>query len=197
MKKALLSLLVMAATVSCQSNAQEKPATVAKDNKSEIVVDNILSRRSIRKYKPEQVSEEQLDIIMKCAINAPSAMNKQPWEVRVVQNADLLARIKKLKANFHDAPTVIVVAKDKTSSYGDFDCALLSQNIMLSANALDLGTCALGSVARILCQPTAKDIVTELNFPENYEIVLCISLGYPDESPDAKPRNANKVRYID
>lgn len=197
MKKILVTILLMASLVSCQSKAQENTTGKIEVDKSEIVIENILARRSIRKYTPQQVSREQMETVMKCAINAPNAMNKQPWEVRVVQNADILGKIKELNGNFHGAPTLIVIAKDKSNDYSDLDCGLLAQNIMLSAQSLDLGTCALGSVARVLCEPQAKDILEKLDLSEGYEPVLCISIGYPDQAPAAKPREAGKVKYID
>lgn len=197
MKYLLLSLSVVALLVSCQPKEKEQLPENAVNNKSEIVVDNILTRHSIRKYTSQQVSREQLDIIIKCAINAPSAKNNQPWEVRIIQNPDLLAKIKSLNAEFYGSPTLIVIAKDKNNQYGDFDCGLLSQNLMLTAHSLGLGTCALGSVGRILCLPEAKDIVDALDLPEGYEPIICLSIGHPDEEAVAKPREISKVKYVE
>lgn len=196
MKKAFIFLFILFAAMATELQAQQVTVTTSVSD-GVIIVENILARRSIRKYTPQQVSRQDLDIIMECAINAPSAMNKQPWQIRVVQNADLLAKIKDLGGNFHGAPTLIVIAKDKTNGSSDLDCGLLAQNIMLSAQAVDLGTCALGSVARTLCTDKAKDVTAKLDLPANYEPVLCIALGHPDQSPDAKPRDAKKVKYID
>lgn len=197
MKKILLSLVTLVCLASCAAKEEQKVDTVQAPAKEAVVMENILSRRSIRSYKLEQVEKSKIDTIMQCAINAPSANNKQPWEVRVIQNADMLAKIKELGGQFYGSPTLIVVAKDKTNSFGDFDCGLLTQNILLSAQSLDLGTCSLGSVARLLMDPKAKDVLTSLNLPKDYEVVLAISLGYPNESPDAKPRETAKVKFID
>lgn len=199
MKKILISFILLAIVASSQSMAQEMPRVTVTTSIDDavIVTENMLARRSIRKYTSEQVHKEDLKVIMECAINAPSAMNKQPWEVRVIQNADILAKIKALNGNFHGAPTLIVIAKDKTNDYSDLDCGLMAQNIMLSAQSLELGTCALGSVARTLCQPQAKEVLKKLDLPANYEPVLCIAIGHPDQAPAAKPRDASKVKYID
>lgn len=167
-------------------------------SKSAVVYENIMNRRSVRVYKPEQVSKEQLDTIMQCAINAPSARNLQSWEVRVIQSADVLAQIRAINPNFaYGAPTVIVVAKDKSNASSDIDCGLLAQNIQLMAEAMDLGTVVLGRMSGIPEKPEAKDIMTSLDLPETHEVTFAIALGYKNERPDAKPRDPDKVKYID
>ncbi len=197
MKKILLYLVFSASLVSCTTKEESKADITQTPAKETVVIDNILSRRSIRSYKPEQVDKSKIDTIMQCAINAPSANNKQPWEVRVIQNADLLNKIKELGGQFYGAPTLIIVAKDKTNSFADFDSGLLTQNILLSAHSLDLGTCPLGSLARLIMDSKAKDVLASLDLPKDYEVVLAISLGYPNESPDAKPRETEKIKFID
>lgn len=220
MKKLAILFLAAISLISCnQANSnKEKENTnntsteVAQRN---IVVDNILNRRSIRKYKTEQVSQSQLDTIIKCGIYAPSALNKQSWEIRVIQNSDLLNKINTAFINdakgkslpgsaskaqepgfsvFHNAPTLIVVAKDNNNAYSPVDCGLLSQNILLSAESMNLGTCVVGSVANIL--NTDKELKSALNLPNNYEVLLGIAIGYKDESPAIKERDTQKVQYI-
>ena len=76
------------------------------------------------------------------------------------------------------------------------DCGILSQTIMLTAEAMDLGTCALGSLGRFLNTPEAKEVTDALDIPADYEIILAISLGYKNETPEAKPRDAAKIKFI-
>lgn len=179
------------------------------------VIRTIMERRSIRKYKPESVPREMMDIILRCGINAPSAMNGQPWEVRVVDNPEFIDGVTKLfvesakddermskmvqdpgfKNMFHNAPAVIFIAgKD---GEGKFDCGLLSENIMLAAHAMGLGTCCLGSPIGFMKSDLATDYRKRLDFSEGYELYYAIAIGYPDESPEAKPRDASKVRYVE
>lgn len=182
----------------CACTPKQQQSSVPQPSKSTVVYENIMNRRSVRVYKPEQVAKAQLDTIMQCAINAPSARNLQSWEVRVIQSADLLAQIRALNPNFaYGAPTVIVVAKDKNNASSDIDCGLLAQNIQLMAEAMNLGTVVLGRMSGIPQNPEAKDIMTMLDFPETHEVTFAIALGHKDESPDAKPRDPNKVKYID
>lgn len=197
-----------------QTTTATDSLTVDKDT-DHPVIRAIMDRRSIRKYKTDPAPREKMDIILRCGINAPSAMNGQPWEVRVVDNAEFIDGITKLfvesvkddermlkmiqdaefKNMFRNAPAVIFVAgKD---GEGKFDCGLLSQNIMLAAHAMGLGTCCLGSPIRFMKSDVAADYMKRLNFSEGYELYYAIAIGYPDESPEAKPRDAFKARYVE
>lgn len=216
MKNLFLLFLGSLFLISCQETKKETMKTNTSEQKNE-VVEAIKSRRSIRSYKPEQVNQAQLDTIIDCAINAPSALNKQSWEVRVIQNADLLSRInnnfvekakgKNLQGSaarsqepgfsvFHGAPTLIIVGRDKSNTFSLIDCGLLAQNILLSAESMNIGTCTIGSVAGIFNDPDGKEFLKEINMPETHEVAFGIALGYKNENPDAKPRDTNKVQYI-
>lgn len=183
----------------------------------EAIIDNILKRRAIRKYTDEQVSQEQLDTIMKCAIFAPSALNKQSWEIRVIQNSTIIDEINNRFLAFaqgkefqgsaahyrepgfsisHHAPTFILIASEKGSPYAKLDAGLTLQNILLSAHALGLGTCPLGTLVPILNRPENADILELVNIPEDYEVSINIALGYPAESPEAPIRYSDKVKVI-
>lgn len=174
------------------------------------VVKTILSRRSIRKYLDIPVEHEKLELIAKCGINAPNGMNKQPWAVRVVESKNFIEETTKIfkqenpeqvkrDANFknmyRNAPNIIVVATPKGN--GLVDAGLMGENMMLAAKSLGLGTCCLGGPVRFLqsskaCQPYIK----KLNLPEGYEICYIIAVGYPDETPEAKHRDINKIEFI-
>lgn len=216
MKKLLLLFVGALFFISCQEAKKETMTTTAPEHKNE-VVEAIKNRRSIRSYKPEQIDQAQLDTIIDCGINAPSALNKQTWEVRVIQNADLLKRIndsfvekakgKDLKGSasrsqepgfsvFHGAPTLIIVGREKNNSTSFVDCGLLAQNILLSAESMNIGTCTIGNMASILNDPDAKEFLKEINMPDTHEVAFGIAIGYKNESPEAKPRDASKVEYI-
>lgn len=215
MKKLIFSGLILFSLIGCNEVKVEQVVYDGTDQ--EVIINNILNRRAIRKYTAEQVSQEKIDTIMKCAIYAPSALNKQPWEIRVVQNSAILEEInnrflrfaqgKEFQGSaahyrepgfsiFHSAPTVIVIASDKSSAYAKLDVGLAMQNILLSADALGLGTCPLGTLVPILNLPENEDILRLLNIPDGYEVTINISLGYPAESPTAPIRYADKVKII-
>ncbi len=174
------------------------------------VIQTIMARRSVRQYLDKPVEHEKLALIAKCGINAPSGMNRQPWAVRVVENADFIKgttdifrkenpeQVKRdahFKNMYRNAPNIIVVATPKGS--GQLDAGLLGENMMLAAQSLGLGTCCLGGSVRFLQTSEAcKPYLAQLNLPDGYEICYILAVGYPDETPEAKPRDESKVEYI-
>lgn len=215
MKKSILFLPLLLAVLvtSCETKKQEKMEV----NKKDVVVENIMNRRSIRSYKPEQIKDDELKQIIECGINAPSGLNKQSWELRVIQNPEFITEMnngfvkyasgQQMEGSasrsqqpgfsvFHGAPTVILVASDE-SLYSPVDCGLLGENILLSAEAMNIGTCVVGGVTEYFNTPEAKEnIVPKFKLSEGFKPLYCIVMGYKNESPKAKPRDASKVQYI-
>lgn len=196
---------------SCGKNKLEQ--VVYEGSHQEAILDNILKRRSIRKYTDQEVSQEILDVIMRCAIFAPSATNEQPWEVRVIHKPELLTiineRWKKTapKKNLidaqnpnysvmHHAPVLVVIAGDVKNPKARVDVGIMLQTILLSSHALGLGSCPIGMLVPTLIHPENQDIVKTLNIPDGYEVMANIALGYPDESPEAPIRFSDKVKFI-
>ena len=175
------------------------------------VLSSIMARRSIRKYLDKPVEHEKLEVIVKCGINAPSGMNRQPWIVRVVEdqkliadvtevfqqeNAEQMKRDKDFKNMFRNAPNLICVCTPAKGG-GELDAGLLGENIMLAAQSMGLGTCCLGGPVRfLLSNDKCKFFLDRLEIPADYKLNYIIAIGYPDEQPDAKPRDASKVKYI-
>ena len=175
------------------------------------VLSSIMARRSIRKYLDKPVEHEKLEVIVKCGINAPSGMNRQPWVVRVVEdqkliadvtevykqeNAEQVKRDKDFKNMFRNAPNLICVCTPANGG-GELDAGLLGENIMLAAQSMGLGTCCLGGPVRfLLSNEKCKFFLDRLDIPADYKLNYIIAIGYPDEQPEAKPRDASKVKYI-
>lgn len=193
-----------------QSNAQTEQASVGTDSVNQ-VVETILARRSVRKYKPQPVEREKMQTIVECGVNAPNAMNRQPWEIRVVDNPDFINGVTELykkeqpkvtedpnfKNMFRNAPTVVFVGRDVQSGSAEFDCGLLSENMMLAAQSMGIGSCCLGSPAAFMRSPAAAEYLKQLGFSEGYELLYCIAFGYPDEAPAAKPRDLTKIKFVE
>lgn len=212
LKQTALAVLLLP-LMACGGGAQQQaPAeTPVQDSLKNQVVETIMTRRSVRQYKPQAVEREKMQTIVECGINAPNAMNKQPWEVRVVDNADYINGVTELykKANpkaaedpafknmFRNAPTVVFIGHDTKSESSPFDCGLLAENMMISAWSMGIGSCCLGSPARFMKTPEAAEYLQKLGFSEGYELLYCIGFGYPDEAPAAKPREAAKVKFVE
>jgi len=184
------------------------PAQTA-DNDNE-VIKTIMQRRSVRKYLDKQVEHSKLETIALCGINAPNGMNKQPWEVRIVEskewidgvtaefvkkNKAMAERDKNFKNMFRNAPNLIVIATP--AGQGQIDAGLMGENMILAAQSMGLGTCCLGGpVQFVKNDPAAKPYLEKLNLPDGYDIAYMIAIGYPDEQPEAKPRDKGKIQYI-
>ena len=193
----------------CATECAKKSECMEKSEcKKNAAIENIMSRRSIRNYKQQAVPREVINKIMECGVNAPNAMNRQSWEVRVVDNPELQAWIKEAMAAtgneraagcFYNAPVWVFIAQDSDFPFSAYDCGLMAENMMLAANALGVGSVCLGSPVRFILDSPQKDVVLEkLGFSDGYELCLCISMGYPEgEKPEAKPRDMSKVKYID
>ena len=180
-------------------------------NDKNSVIETIMARRSIRNYKPEIVDRETMKKILECGINAPNGQNKQSWEVRVVDNPAIMDEIKGIMAAaypedeakrvtgcFRGAPVMTFIARDKSYDFSAYDCGLLAENMMLSATSLGVGSICLGSPVRFINDnPACAPILEKLGFSEGYELALCVGFGYANEAPDAKPRNWEKVKFID
>lgn len=206
----LLGTTVSACGVSGGQNGAAEADSVEQSD-GNAVIETIMSRRSIRKYTDQPVEREKLETIVQCGINAPSGMNQQPWQVRVVDDADYINGITEIfkKANpkaaeeegfknmFRNATAVIFIGSPKNGS-GQFDCGLLGENMVLAAQSLGLGTCFLGGPVRfMLDNEEAAPYVERLQFPDDYTLLYAIAVGYPDESPAAKPRDAAKVQFVE
>ena len=183
-----------------------------KNDEENAVIETIMTRRSVRKYQPQAVNRDTMQVIMECGINAPNAINRQAWEVRVLDNPETIQKLTELyvKENpkeaentnfrnmFRNAPTIAFIANDTTFAYSPVDCGLMAENMILSAWSMGIGSVCLGGPARFMkSNPEANAYLKEMGFSENYELLLCIGFGYPAETPKAKPRDAAKVKFMD
>ena len=195
-------LMAVACAPTPQQDSQQTSDTNA-------VIETIMARRSIRNYKQVPVGRDTLNKIMECGINAPNGQNKQSWEVRVVDNPELLAQMSQAmgdshpgmefaKECFRGAPVMVFIARDPSYDFSAYDCGLLAENVMLSAWSLGVGSVCLGSPVRFLTDNNVcKPYVEKLGFSDGYELCLCVGLGYAAESPEAKPRDKAKVKFVE
>ena len=178
-----------------RDESRDQIATIEADMQIEVnpVLSNIMARRSIRKYLDKPVEHEKLEAVALAGINAPSAMNRQNWAVRVIEDQNLMASV---KGQTRNAPNLICVCAPADGRF-DLDAGLMGQNMMLAAQTLGLGTCIqTGPIRFLTTDEKAQAFRDSLDIPEGYKLLYVISIGYPDEQPDAKPRDASKVKFI-
>lgn len=175
------------------------------------VIETIMARRSIRKYKPQPIEPEKMQQIIRCGVNAPNGRSMESWEVRIVDKPELIAEIdsvynkytqevSKIKAAMHHAaygaPVLVFIAYDTTYDVSPVDCGLLGANMLLAAQSMGIGSCCLGGIARFMNAPEASGLLERLQLPDTHKLLYAIVFGYPDESPAPKERNMNKVKFV-
>lgn len=172
------------------------------------IMDALLERRSVRSYRSEQISEEELSDILLAAKFAPSAMGQQARHMTVIQDKKLLDEIVAATEKifeqtggkfvpghtpFYNAPTVIVFSAPKEAKFGHEDAACAIMNLMTAAYAYGLGTCYIGSAVGL----GSPEIMEQLGLPENYVPLGCVTVGYAKENPAAPaPRREDDINYI-
>jgi nitroreductase len=164
------------------------------------VQEAILNRRSIRKYKDKKISKENIDIILKAAMYAPSAMNLQAWHFIVIDDKEIL--IETIKSipyaeMLKQSAAAIFVCGDssieKNESWLLQNCSASIQNILISAYGLGLGSCW---IAIHGMDDVYKSVKAQFKLPENIVPLALISLGYPDEVVKAEERfKEEKIHY--
>lgn len=153
----------------------------------------IFTRRSVRQYTNEPVSDQAIETILRAAMQSPSAVNLQPWHFVVIDDHMLLDRI----PNFHpyssflrEAPAAIVVCGDLErdsldASYWVQGCSAATQNLLLAAHAIGLGAVWLGVYPR---KERIEGLRLLLQLPDNLVPLNIVSLGHPAESPAQSDR---------
>lgn len=180
------------------------------------VICAIRERTSTRSYKSEQITQNELETILSCAIASPSAQNAQPWHFTVVQdkkllqemNSDIHAAIQaygddytKAAAKdgfnfFFDAPTVIFVSGEQSKRWYENDCGIASSSAMLSAHSLGMGSCIIGYARRLFDCELGTKYLQKLEVPEGYKLLFGITLGYIDQPTPVRSRRQDVVSTI-
>lgn len=183
------------------------------------VSDAIRGRRAVRDYKAEPVSETIITALIEAAIQAPSAMDRQPWSFCVVRDEAKLSQIsERAKAHmlstsgvglasshfaetlgnpefhiFYHAPALILISATQDGQWGTIDCALAAQNLMLAAYDAGLGTCWIGFAQAWLATAEGK---ASLGIPEDQAPVAPIIVGHPASQAAHQPRRQPPISWI-
>lgn len=181
--------------------------------------ETIYSRRSVREYRTDPVDEQTIRQLIDAAVQAPSAVNEQPWAFWVVRDKSVLSQIsKEAKAYMlrtppsgmashhlrdletdpsfdilYHAPVLIVISSVSDNQWTIENCSLAAENLMLAACAAGLGSCWIGFAQTWLATRDGKAI---LEIPESHVPVAPIILGYPKSDPPAVPRKTPAIHWI-
>ncbi|MDR0654129.1 MAG: nitroreductase [Synergistaceae bacterium] len=169
------------------------------------VLSAISERRSIRDYKPDPVTDEQLGIILRAAQESPSARNEQPWHFTVVRNKETVREVNEESNKnlgddhgdiFYDAPVVIFISAERGWKWSKLDSGIAVMNIALAAHSLGLGSVVLGLPDAAFNGPRENYFNKLLKFPENYEFAVAIAIGVPGATKEAHPIKPGKIAYV-
>lgn len=189
--------------VACGNQEKSAEASEAKEcNATEAVIENIMTRTSIRQFTDQPVAKDTLDNIVKAGMAAPSAVNAQPWAFVVVTEKEMLDSLNAVHpySNLKTATAAILVCgnMDKTlegagREYWVQDCSAATENILLAAHAYGLGAvwCGVYPVPE-----RVKSVQEVMGMPENIVPLNIITMGYPAENPTPKDKyNPDNIRY--
>lgn len=206
-------LLIAAAVLTgCANNnvTSEQPNT---ENQT---IESIMARRSVRHYTDVPVGRDTLQKLAECGVNAPNGMNKQEWAIRIVDSKEYLDGVTELMKEgmpmmvnnedpgfrnaFRNATAVFMIGipEDYQNDMCSINAGLLCENICLAAQSMGLGTCVMaGPTSFISDNDSAKPYLERLNLPEGYRLCICVGVGHPAESPEAKPRDYSKISFVE
>ena len=170
-------------------------------------IHNMLTRRSVRKYKQDKIPKEILDEIIKAGTYAPTGKNKQAPIILAVTNKEMRDKLSKLAAKvrgtenidpFYGAPVVLVVLAKKEHITYLYDGSVVMQNLMLAAHSLGIGSCWIHRAKEVFETEEGKEILKNLGIEGEYEGIGHCILGYSEEGElKASPRKSDYVYYID
>ena len=183
----------------CTTQNNDEKSQVKTDN-GQAAIENIMTRTSIRQFKAQPVEQDKVDILLKAAMAAPTALNLQPWHFIVINDKETIALLSGKRPT--NAPLMIAVCgdTDKTmlpdgsTKLPDFwveDVSAATENLLLAAHALGLGAVWTGVYPAM---DRTAEVANVLNCPQNIVPLAVVRVGYPDESPE--PKNKYKEENI-
>lgn len=189
-------------------------------------IKSIIERRSIRKFKQEQITDEELNLILLAGSYAPCAGGRQSPIMVVLQDKNIISKLGRINRQifyrnrktikgivsdeqpsiadddkilnaFYDAPTVVTVFAPKSYPYGIQDGSVLIENMMIAAHSLGIGSCFIARAAETFETDEGSKIIKDWNIGDEYVAIGHCILGYPEGNlPKAKPRKEFVVKRI-
>lgn len=176
------------------------------------IIENIMTRQTVREYTAEAVPDDLLQTVLDAAIRAPSGRNTQPCHIRVIRNKEKLDEMNtdfknivgwdtpaytgwNIRPVYHNAPVFIFIF---AKSPDGMSAGLMAENIALAAKSLGLGSCMVGSLGALFDDAQgAEKWKNILDIPQDWHFLLGMTLGYPNEQPPMKPREDGHIKIID
>lgn len=160
-------------------------------------------RRSIRKYKPEQIEQEKLDAVLEAGMYAPTGAGRQGIKIIAVQSPENVKKVDELNAKvlnradvhpYYGAPIVLLVLATEDAMTPELDGAAVCMNMLNTAYAMGLGSCWIHRCREMFELEEGKALLKQWGIEENLKGIASMALGYADcSNPAAAPRKADYV----
>lgn len=178
------------------------------------VIKSIISRQSVKKYKPTMVPEELIASICEAGTYAPTGMGRQSPIIIAVTNKEMRDKLSDMNLQvirskgmhtssgdadpFYGAPVVLIVLAKRDVPTHVYDGTLVMENLLLAAHSLGLGACWIHRAKEMFDSEEGKQILRSLGITEDYEGIGHCIVGYPDvDTPrPQKPRKPDYVKWV-
>ena len=155
------------------------------------VINNIMTRRSIRDFTDKKVDKADMETLIKCALTAPSGANKQTWKMTAVLNEKIIHELcetigeiwGKKGYNMYGATALIIPSNEKDSKWGRDDNACALENIFLAAHSMGIGSVWINQLVGFSDEPKIRALLTKLNIQDNHDVYGIAALGYSGSEP--------------
>lgn len=169
------------------------------------VMENLLTRRSVRAFEKKAIPAEELDQILQAAVYAPSGMGRQTWQFTVVTDREKIQKLaavveKELNRPGYDmyAPEVIIIpSNERDSRFGKEDNACALENIFLAAHSFGIGSVWINQIRDICDAPAARALLKEWGVPDSHVVYGIAALGYPAPAPEKEIHKTGKIVMAD
>ncbi|MGL5438020.1 MAG: nitroreductase family protein [Lachnospiraceae bacterium] len=170
-----------------------------------IIMENLLSRRSVRAFKSDDIPMEQLMEIAKTGVYAPSAMNRQTWKFTIVTNREYIRRLaetieiklERAGYNMYCPAALIIPSNHRETKWGREDNACALENMMLAAHSLGIGSVWLNQLQEICDEPKIRTLLDELQIPASHLVYGFAAFGYAvDGQPQKEVVKTGEIHVV-
>lgn len=166
-------------------------------------LENLLTRRSTKKFNDREVEKDKLDKILEAALHSPTGMNSQKRLYTVLTRDDDIRKLEACigralendKYNFYGARALVIITVPADYQFGHVDTATAMENIYLAANALNVGCCWINQLSRLYDDPCVRELLSSYGIPANHINYGMAALGYGEYTYPERPRT-EKINFI-
>ncbi len=168
------------------------------------IIENILTRRSVRKFTDKKIEKEDLEMLLKVACYAPSGMNKQTWQFTAVTDQEKIQRLaavvgKALGRENYDIykPAALIIPSNlRESDWGMEDNACALQNIFLAAHSMGIGSVWINQLRHCCDEPEVRAILSDWGIPGEHVVYGIAALGYQDGEPLGEVEKTGVINIV-